>query len=176
MVRGVLINLLILGVVLFTGCSSTSSGGDGEGDGTGEDSTISDEELALANQARWDEGSIPKAQKDGLFRDIQFSYDSAAIESQYHEVLKKNAEFLLSDPTLHAEVEGHCDKRGTNEYNLALGEERARAVAKWLVNNGVPASQLSTISYGEEIPIDPAENDAAFAKNRRAHFALYRKK
>lgn len=141
----------------------------------GEDGQFTDEELAMASRGRWGDGAIPNAQANGLFEDVRFGYDSAVVPSEYHETLRKNAQFLLEDPTLRAEIEGHCDKRGTNEYNLALGEERARAVASLMVNYGVSADRLSTISYGEEIPVDPAENEAAYAKNRRAHFALFRK-
>ncbi|MCL4139935.1 UNVERIFIED_CONTAM: hypothetical protein GTU68_015996 [Idotea baltica] len=105
-----------------------------------------------------------------------FEYDSAAVKSEYHELIRQNAAVLQNDQSLHAEIEGHCDKRGTNEYNIALGEERAKAVASLMVSFGTNPTQISTISYGEEIPIDPAEDDAAYSKNRRAHFALYRAK
>jgi peptidoglycan-associated lipoprotein len=154
------------------GCSATSSGGQKGKDGSA--SGFTDEDLALAEQNRYGEGNIPQAQEDGMFKDIMFDYDSAAIRPEYHEMLRQNASVLQADTTLNAEIEGHCDKRGTNEYNLALGEERAKAVAALMVSFGASPSQVSTISYGEEIPVDPAENEQAYSKNRRAHFALYR--
>ncbi len=170
--------LIALCLVANTGCSSLMSQGSNSGmtgEGGRDISQLTDEELALANRARWGEGSIPNAEADGLFKDIHFKYDSAVVPAEYHEVLKKNAQFLINDPSLKADIEGHCDERGTNEYNLALGEERARAVAGMMVNYGVSPESLRTISYGEEIPIDSASNDAAYAKNRRVHFALFRK-
>jgi len=158
--------------ISLIGCSK-GVGGYGSGDGT--DGSISDQDLALSEQQRWGDGNIPQAQADGLFKDIMFGYDSSEIPAEGIEQLKQNAQVLIGDPVLHAEVEGHCDKRGTNEYNLALGEQRARSVATLLVSYGVKAEQLSTVSYGEEIPIDPADSEDAYAKNRRVHFALYKK-
>ena len=72
------------------------------------------------------------------------------------------------------EIEGHCDSRGTNEYNLALGKSRAKTVARYLVNLGVQPDQLSTITYGEEIPLETGESESSFSVNRRAHFAIFR--
>lgn len=160
---------LSVSVLSFSGCSKSSTG---SGDGTG----ISDSDLALQEQNRFGDGSIPNATEGGVFQDVQFDYDSSVVRSEFHEIIRKNASILSADASLHSEVEGHCDRRGTNEYNLALGEERAKAVAALMVSYGARPDQLSTISYGEEIPLDPADNDAAYAKNRRAHFALYRKK
>lgn len=171
--RSKLVLLLVCGLVACVGCSGSMSKGTGAGSGSGE---ISDEDLELQNRQRWSDGSIPTAQEDGLFRDIHFEYDSSAVPRSDYDQLQRDAEVLRDDSLLHAEIEGHCDKRGTNEYNLALGEERARAIAELLVSFGVPAAQLSTISYGEEIPLDPEESEAAFARNRRVHFAIYRKK
>jgi len=165
--------LLILFIALcltFTSCSSSSRGGGRDGSGS-----FSDEDLALGSR-KWGDGNIPEAQANGLFQDIHFSYDSSSIPQDYYELVRKNAEVLVNDPSVHAEVEGHCDKRGTNEYNLALGEERARSVAAVMESFGARPNQLSIISYGEEIPIDPGDNDEAYAKNRRVHFALYRMK
>jgi peptidoglycan-associated lipoprotein len=154
--------------LFFSGCSSTS-GGDGDG---GE---LSDSDIALDEASRFGEGNIPEAREGGAFDDILFDYDSSVVRQEYHPIIKKNASILKGDPSLRAEIEGHCDKRGTNEYNLALGEERAKAVSSLMISFGVKPSQISTISYGEEIPIDPSGAEDAYAKNRRAHFALYRK-
>lgn len=159
-------------ILLVVGGSACSSKKKGAGDGLGEDGAMSEEDLALK---RWGQGNIPMADGGGPLEDVFFDYNSSALRSDAHETIKRNAQMLASDPSLHAELEGHCDRRGTNEYNLALGEERAKAIAQALLNQGVGASQLSTISYGEEIPLDPAENESAFAKNRRVHFAVYRK-
>jgi len=159
---------VVLALAVSAGCSK-SSGKAGEG------GQFSDEDLAL-NQPEYGEGNIPQAQEGGLFPDVRFGYDSSVVPPEYQEQLRESAKALSADKTLRAEIEGHCDKRGTNEYNLALGAQRAKAVASLLLSYGVSPNQLSTISYGEEIPLDPADNESAYAKNRRAHFALYRSK
>lgn len=155
----------------LSGCSKTKKSGDGSE--TGADVGVQD--LELANQQRYGEGNIPKPAGEGAFPDIHFEYDSSQVPPQHQEDVRKLGEALMNDPQMHAEVEGHCDKRGTNEYNLALGEERARAVARLLASYGAKPSQISTVSYGEEIPLDPSDSEDAFAKNRRAHFALFSK-
>lgn len=160
---------IITALLLFSSCSSSSKGGDGVSEGDLIDSDLS------ADQQRYGDGNIPEASADGPFKDIMFKYDSSEIPSEYMELLRKNAKVLNSDPTLHAEIEGHCDKRGTAEYNMALGERRAKSVASALVSLGVSQSQLSTVSYGYEIPLDSRASEDAYAKNRRAHFALSRK-
>lgn len=154
------------------GCSSSSSGARFDG----EQYDLSDESLDLADKERWADGNIPNAIANGLFQDIRFDYDSALLPEEAREQIRKNAEVIKSDPSLHVEVEGHCDSRGTSEYNLALGVERARSVANLMMSYGVPDKQVSTVSYGEEIPLDPQTTEEAFAKNRRVHFAVYRLK
>lgn len=151
-----------------------SSGGDS--DSVGQAGVFTDQDLAL-EQKRWAEGAnIPEAEAGNLFRDVHFDYDSFQIREEDRHIIELNARALISDSSLHAEIEGHCDQRGTTDYNYALGEQRAKAVADLLVSLGVPKKQLSTISYGEEIPLDQGSSESAYAKNRRAHFALYRKK
>ncbi|HMO18621.1 MAG TPA: OmpA family protein [Oligoflexia bacterium] len=163
-------------LILLGGCFSSSSG---SGSGNGDASALIDEELALnGGEARFGGGNIPLAseRESGPFSDIHFAYDSNAIDPRYNEMIRASANELIRDPSLRTEVEGHCDNRGTQEYNLALGEERAKAVARLLIQYGANPKQISTISYGEEIPLDPADNEAAYAKNRRVHFALFREK
>ncbi|MGL4205460.1 MAG: peptidoglycan-associated lipoprotein Pal [Aeromonadaceae bacterium] len=99
---------------------------------------------------------------------IYFGFDQDAIEGQYADLLQAHANFLREHNSTKVLVEGHTDERGTPEYNIALGERRAKAVAKYMQNLGVDASQLSVVSYGEEKPADPGHNEDAFAKNRRA--------
>ena len=162
----------IAATTVLSGCSSSSKGKNaGEEDGTG----ISDSDLAV-DKNRYGSGNIPMASESGQFPDVHFDYDSAVVRQEDVATVQNNAKMLAGDPSLQMELEGHCDKRGTAEYNLALGEERAKAVAAILVNYGARADQLSTISYGEEIPLDPRDSDDAYAKNRRVHFAVYRKK
>ena len=102
--------------------------------------------------------------------DIYFDLDKYNIRADDAEILKKDAEWLKANPG-QARIEGNCDERGTIEYNLALGQRRADSTKNYLVTLGVDKSRLETISYGKERPVDPGHNEAAWAKNRRAHFA-----
>ncbi len=104
--------------------------------------------------------------------DIYFDFDQSMIRPDAQEVLRKKAEFLRENSVVSVVIEGHCDERGTAEYNLALGERRALAAKAFLMDLGISSSRLSTISYGEERPIDPRSNEEAWARNRRAHFVL----
>jgi peptidoglycan-associated lipoprotein len=107
-----------------------------------------------------------------MFRDIHFGYDSYAIEGEGRMDVESNAQKLQSQANMKIVLEGHCDERGTVEYNMALGSQRARAVKNALIAQGIPSSRIETISYGEEIPLDASHSDEAYAKNRRVHFAV----
>jgi peptidoglycan-associated lipoprotein len=104
--------------------------------------------------------------------DVYFNYDSAALTPAAQEILKKKAAFLEKYKDLSVTVEGHCDERGTNEYNLALGERRAESAKNFLADLGLAASRFTTVSYGEEKPFATGSNEEAWAKNRRAHFVV----
>ncbi len=106
--------------------------------------------------------------------DVHFDFDSPALSDAASSILAINADWLVKYPTVKVEIEGHCDERGTEEYNLALGEKRAKAVSDTMVKLGVDASRMRTISYGESVPLDPGHTEEAWAKNRRAHFAIVR--
>lgn len=110
----------------------------------------------------------------GPLADVHFEYDRATLTDEARATLEKHAVWLQSHRDAKVTVEGHCDDRGTVDYNLALGEQRARVVRDYLVSLGVAAPRLKTVSYGKERPLDPANNEAAWAKNRRAHFAVSR--
>ena len=105
-------------------------------------------------------------------QDIQFEFDSIRLTPVAQEILTKKAAWLRANPKAKATIEGHCDSRGTNEYNLALGEGRAQSAKAFLVDLGIDPSRLNTISYGEERPIDRAQTEEAWAKNRRVHFVI----
>ena len=152
---------------LTSGCSMFSSGS-GEGD---TDSSLSEAELAAQQEQRFGAGNIPTAEGEGLFNDIRFNFDSYAIEGMARSDLENNAKVLADNPNLKVVLEGHCDERGTVEYNMALGAERARSVKSMLVALGIPASRISTISYGEEIPLESGHDEAAYSANRRVHFS-----
>ena len=104
--------------------------------------------------------------------DIHFEYDSAALTEQTRATLERHAVWLQTRRGLRVTIEGHCDQRGTVEYNLALGEQRARAAWDYLVSLGVAADRLRTVSYGKERPLDPGGTEQAYALNRRAHFSV----
>lgn len=98
---------------------------------------------------------------------IYFPFDSSNLSAQAKQVLKENADYLSANPGTKVVLEGHCDERGTEEYNLALGERRARSAFEYLRSLGVSKERVTTVSYGESRPADPAKNEAAYAKNRR---------
>jgi peptidoglycan-associated lipoprotein len=103
---------------------------------------------------------------------IYFEFDSAALQPSSQQILTEKADLLLANPDIIATVAGHCDDRGTDAYNMALGQRRADAAKTFLVNLGVGANQIDTISYGEEKPAEMGQNEEAWAKNRRAEFSL----
>ena len=124
-------------------------------------------EMEMANKLR-DEVRAFEAET------IYFDFDRSELKSSARTVLAKKAEWLRKNPQFSMNIEGHCDERGTIEYNLALGERRANAAWKFLNALGVSGSRMTTISYGEESAADPAHNAAAWARNRRDEFKLDR--
>jgi len=108
----------------------------------------------------------------GPLKDIHFAFDSYKVDATAKSIVAANAEWLKANPGKTVQVEGHTDERGTAEYNMVLGSNRARAAADALRAEGIDGSSLSTVSYGEELPIDPRHNEEAWAKNRRAHFKV----
>ncbi|MDW7711759.1 MAG: peptidoglycan-associated lipoprotein Pal [Deferrisomatales bacterium] len=112
----------------------------------------------------------PPAPPAPVLRRIHFDFDRYTITPAAREILQGNADFLKANPGAKLEIEGHCDERGTVEYNLALGENRAKAAMQYLVDLGVSADRLRVVSYGKERPLDPRHNEEAWALNRRAEF------
>lgn len=127
------------------------------------------EEQRLADEAKQ---KIMAAKNKFLNEDIRFDYDKSNLRPEAQEVLKSKAGWLRDNPDVNATIEGHCDERGTNAYNLALGDRRANSAKSYLVDLGIAGSRLTAISYGEERPLDPGHNEEVWAKNRRAHFAI----
>lgn len=112
------------------------------------------------------------AVREGLLGDIYFDFDKYDLRPDARERLRKNADFMKERPEFAYGLEGHCDERGTNEYNLALGERRANAAKDYLVSLGVSASRLRTISYGEEKPFCMGHDESCWQRNRRGHFVM----
>lgn len=109
---------------------------------------------------------------DSPMKPVLFAYDSDEIDDTGKKILAANADVLKNYKTWVITIEGHCDERGSSEYNLALGDRRALAAKNYLVSLGIGPDRMRTVSYGNEFPFDPAHNEAAYAKNRRAHFML----
>jgi peptidoglycan-associated lipoprotein len=117
-------------------------------------------------------GSGNVAGDSGDMQTAYFDFDSYKINGSAKSALKADADYLKANPNATVQIEGHCDERGTTEYNLALGERRANAAKTYLIRLGVEKSRLSTISYGKERPADPGHDESAWSKNRRAAFVI----
>ena len=116
--------------------------------------------------------SLDDLNRDSPLKPVFFELDSADLSGVGQATLQENAGVLKKYGNWQITIEGHCDERGSAEYNLALGERRAAAARDYLVSLGIPATRVRTVSYGKEFPFDPARNDAAYALNRRAHFVI----
>ncbi len=130
------------------------------------DSTI--EEGAVGDQAMTQKESPDAAGTEFVDENIHFAFNSAILSGRAQKTLDSTAQYLLFNQGAKVTVEGHCDERGTEAYNMALGERRAESVKGYLVNLGISAERLDTISYGEERPIDSGKNESSWAQNRRA--------
>jgi len=105
-------------------------------------------------------------------QDVYFDFDKYDLRPDARAILDKKVAFLNENSSMRVQIEGHCDERGTSEYNLVLGERRANASKQYVTTAGVNTARLSTISYGKERPLDPGHDEAAWARNRRAHFVI----
>jgi len=132
-------------------------------------------ELGKTLVAKKEPGIEGEVYESKLLKDIHFDFDKYDVRPVDEAVLKENAVFLKNNPNLKVQIEGHCDERGTAEYNLALGERRANNTKRYLVFLGIPADRISTISYGEEKPLDKGRHEEAWEKNRRAHIVVLSK-
>jgi peptidoglycan-associated lipoprotein len=116
--------------------------------------------------------SLDEINKQSPLQPVFYEFDSAEMSADAQAALTKNAEVLKKNATWVVSIEGHCDERGTAEYNLALGERRALAARTYLVSLGIAPDRLRTVSYGKEFPFDPGHTETSWAKNRRAHFVV----
>ncbi len=123
-------------------------------------------------EAAIDSRPLDELNKEGLLKPAFFEYDASEISPEGQQVLNQDATLLKEHATWVITIEGHCDERGTAEYNLALGERRAVAARTYLVSLGIAADRLHTVSYGKEFPFDPGHDESAWSKNRRAHFVI----
>ena len=178
--------VLIFGLTIFTGCAEKKSV---VTNGATQEQQVAPAQIPAQTTDTTKQSNIPAAptniretanEQSSLMEatakspisDINFDFDSSSIRPDAREILKANADYLLKHRASSTVVEGHCDERGTAEYNMALGQRRAQEVKKYLINLGISESTIKTISYGEERPLDPNNNEEAWAKNRRAHFVV----
>ncbi|WP_432822507.1 peptidoglycan-associated lipoprotein Pal [Trichloromonas sp.] len=131
------------------------------------DGSISDQ--AVGDRSGYGSGAMGDGSVYGLNR-IYFEFDQFTLSAEARDILASNVAYMKANPGLRVRIEGHCDERGSDEYNLALGERRASATKSYMVSLGIEPSRLSIISYGEEMPLDPGNSDSAWSKNRRAEF------
>ena len=137
-----------------------------------EEERLAAEAAAAALAAEAMERDMMMAKNRFISENVYFDFDNATLDYQAQELLKQKAMWLRDYPEANVVIEGHCDERGTNAYNLALGERRAESAKAFLVNLGISDARLTTISYGEEKPLDMGQNEESWAKNRRAAFVL----
>lgn len=159
---------LLAALVLVSACASeptedATTGGDGGSTSASTDGGSSTSEGSIAGPVAGSEQDFIINVGDRIF----FGYDASDLSSEAQSTLSKQAAWLMQFPNVAIQVEGHCDERGTREYNLALGERRANSVKEYLVSLGVAAGRLSTISYGKERPAVEGSNDDSWAQNRR---------
>jgi peptidoglycan-associated lipoprotein len=144
---------------------------------------IREEETKKAQEKEFEKSLVGKKEpgiegeifESKLLKDIHFDFDKYDIRPGDTEILKENGTLLKKYSNVKIQIEGHCDERGTVEYNLALGERRANSTKKYLTSLGISPDRISTISYGKERPADPGHNEEAWAKNRRAHTIILSK-
>jgi peptidoglycan-associated lipoprotein len=158
-------------LAMAAGCSSKQSGAAGQG-GSGT-SGIGENELGAngSSLTKFQKGQLG-AGGQGPLTDIHFDYNDYSIREQDGEILKHNANWLTSNTGARVQIEGHCDNRGSEEYNIALGAKRAQAAKDYLETLGIASDRMSTISYGKELPLCNEDTDECWAQNRRDHFVV----
>lgn len=175
--------VLLASLGLFAGCSSTQTM-DEDGYGSGSDVAALDQPDGSVVYGGGDEDGVSSsalteeermAAEQAALREITtfyFDFDTSEIKPEARDVLVAHARYLAENPNVRVRLEGHADERGTKEYNLALGDRRAKAVQRFLVINGASRGQIETISYGEEKPAVAGSNESAWAQNRRVELVF----
>lgn len=150
--------------------ASSTSGDSGRMAGPGASSRGSSDQQSLDERRRAEQERM--AREAFTNQDVHFDFDSYTLRSDAKAILEQKAAWMKANAGVTVQIEGHCDERGTNAYNLALGERRANATKQYMSLLGIEGPRMSTISYGEERPLDPGHSEAAWTKNRRAHFVI----
>ena len=153
-----------------TGTSKPPSANSREGEGARGGGGESDTGASSLKQLQ--EGKSPATPPSSPMKDVYFDFDRYDLSAEARTTLRANAEWLKTNSGVRVEIEGHCDDRGTNEYNLALGAKRAQSAREYLATLGIAGERLSTISYGEEIPVCNEQTESCWRQNRRARFVI----
>lgn len=181
-----IITVIIFSLIIFTGCAAKKSVVSSDNakeqaaepipaqttDAANQNKIITLPETTNIKEAANEQSSLMEATAKSPVSDINFDFDSSSIRPDAREILQINAGYFLKHRVSSVIVEGHCDERGTAEYNMALGQKRAQETKKYLLNLGVKESTLKTVSYGEERPLYAESDEESWAKNRRAHFVV----
>jgi peptidoglycan-associated lipoprotein len=159
-IRRLLVATTLLTFVLGAGCASKQ--------------TKKEDEGSVPNAAAADENHLGDSDSNSAMglQTVHYPYDSSTLDSDGKAALKANAAILKGHSSMKIQIEGHCDQRGGIQYNLALGEKRANSAKAFLQDEGIAAERITTISFGKEKPVDTAETEAAYGKNRRANFVI----
>ncbi|MCF8061095.1 MAG: peptidoglycan-associated lipoprotein Pal [Deltaproteobacteria bacterium] len=171
-------------LLLMTSCAKKQIGA-GEAEGMQEQPAVTEEAEVPSDEGYAEREKQRQAELEALRQkqleidafesvNIYFDFDKSELKPESQIALKNKAAWLENNPEYSVRIEGHCDERGTNEYNLALGERRANAAANFLMSLGISGDRIRTISYGEERPADPRHNETAWARNRRDEFKLFK--
>ena len=165
-IRSIVVTMLLALSMALTGCGSSSKK-------AGEDANASMQTEDMgADLANIQLNADSDSGKAGPLKTVYFAFNSSTLSYDTREALNNNAEFLKANPSVKVEIEGHADERGSVQYNLALGERRAKAVRDYLVAMGIEGSRMTTISFGKERPIAFGHDESAWSQNRRANFVV----
>lgn len=162
---------LLTALLLVCTFSLTSCGGNDKKAGS-EDATAAIVDDGASEGQTLELNGDSDSMRAGALSSVYFAYDSSALNSSTRSTLDANAQYLKENKNVEVQVEGHCDERGGIQYNLALGEKRAKVIKDYLVALGVEASRISTVSYGKERPVEFGHDEAAWSKNRRGNFVV----
>lgn len=170
--RSVLILTILAATLTLTSCASNKKKTDG-GDNMNVDSTTLDNgnNSGVALELNGDSDS----NRAGSLQTVYFDYSSAVLTGSTRNTLSANAEFLKKNPSVKVQVEGHCDERGSVQFNLALGEKRAKSVRDYLASQGIASNRISVISLGKEKPVSFGHDEESWSKNRRGNFVVTEK-
>jgi peptidoglycan-associated lipoprotein len=171
-----LCSIAVSALLALAGCSSTAKP-DTASASSANPAAETKAKTSAADKSSQSSSSLDALQRgetpeSGPLKEVYFGFDRYDLRTDARETLKANAAWLKNNPSATIEIEGHCDERGTNEYNLALGAKRAQAAKDYLDTLGISGGRMSTISYGEEIPVCKEQNEDCWQKNRRARFAI----